>query len=160
MNVGIVHWTIVLSLSLRHHLLHHVTLIKQMFCYITDTINKDLVFRENNISDDIKDYTDSDFTGIRMSYKLISDYVFNLADAAISHSSKLQVIIALSTCEAEYITLCEAGKKAVWLDCLLRELRYCEFTSVLLKADNQKAIALTKNSEFHCWTKHIDIQYH
>ena len=140
--------------------LTHVTLIKQMFCYITDIINKGLVFRENNTSDDIEDYTDLDFTGVRMSHKFTSDYVFNLAAAAISHSFKLQVIIALSTYEAEYITMCEAEKKAVWLDCLLRELRYCEFTSVLLKADNQRAIALAKNPEFHCWMKHIDIQYH
>ena len=56
--------------------------------------------------------------------------------------------------------MCEAGKKAVWLDCLLRELKYCKFISVLLKADNQREIALVKNPEFHCWTKHIDIQYH
>ena len=93
--------------------LTHVTLIKQMFCYITDTINKDLVFRENDTSDNIEGYTDSDFTGVRMSCKFTSDYVFNLADAAISHSFKLQVIVALSTCEAEYITMCEAEKKAV-----------------------------------------------
>ena len=138
----------------------HVTLIKQMFYYIADTINKGLVFRENDISDDIKDYTDSDFTGVRMSHKFTSDYVFNLADAAISHLFKLQVIITLSICEAEYIAMCETGKKAVWLSCLLRELRYCEFTSVLLKADNQRAIALTKNPEFHCWIKHINVQYH
>ena len=69
--------------------LTHITLIKQIFYYITDIINKDLVFRENNISDDIEDYTDSDLTDIRMSYKFISDYVFNLADTAISHSFKL-----------------------------------------------------------------------
>ena len=106
--------------------LTYVTLIKQIFCYITDTINKDLVFRENDISDNIEGYTDSDFTGIKMSCKFISDYVFNLADAAISHSFKLQVIVALSTCKAKYIAICEAGKEAVWLDCLLRELRYCE----------------------------------
>ena len=31
---------------------------------------------------------------------------------------------------------------------------------VLLKADNQGAIALAKNPEFHCWTKHIDVRYH
>ena len=46
--------------------------------------------------------------------------------------------------------MCEADKEAVWLDWLLRELRYREFTSVLLKADNQGAIALAKNPEFHC----------
>ena len=60
-----------------------------MFCYIADIINKDLVFRENHTSDDIEDYTDSDFTDVRIDHKFISDYVFNLADAAISHLFKL-----------------------------------------------------------------------
>ena len=46
--------------------------------------------------------------------------------------------------------MCETEKKAVWLNYLIKELRYCEFISVLLKADNQRAIALTKNSEFYC----------
>ena len=29
-----------------------------------------------------------------------------------------------------------------------------------LKADNQGAIALTKDNKFHLWTKHIDLRYH
>ena len=56
--------------------------------------------------------------------------------------------------------MCETEKKAVWLNYLLKELRYCGLTSVLLKTDNQRAIALTKNPEFHHQMKHIDIQYH
>lgn len=31
---------------------------------------------------------------------------------------------------------------------------------LLLKADNQGAIALAKNPDFHCQTKHIDVNYH
>ncbi len=32
--------------------------------------------------------------------------------------------------------------------------------SVVIKADNKKAIELFKNSEFHTCIKHINIQYH
>ncbi len=32
--------------------------------------------------------------------------------------------------------------------------------SVIIKADNKKAIELFKNSEFHVCIKHINIQYH
>ena len=35
----------------------HVALIKQIFWYIADTINKELVFRENNTLNDMKGYT-------------------------------------------------------------------------------------------------------
>ena len=67
----------------------HVTLIKQVFQYIADIINKGLVFRGNDTSDDIEDYTDSDFTDVRMSHKSISSWKFNLVNTAISHSFKL-----------------------------------------------------------------------
>ena len=91
----------------------HVALIKQVFWYVADTINKELVFRENNTPNDMKGYTDSDFTDVKASRKLTGSYIFKLASAAISHSLKLQTIVALFICEAEYIVICEADKEAV-----------------------------------------------
>ena len=78
-----------------------------------DTINKELVFRGNDTPNDMKGYTDSDFAGAKASCKSTGDYIFKLAGAAISHSLKLQTIVALFTCKAEYIAMCEAGKEAV-----------------------------------------------
>ena len=84
-----------------------------------------------------------------------------LAGAAVSHSSKLQSIVALSTCEAKYVAMCEAGKEAVWLGSLLAELGFREKNApVTLYADNQGSIALSNNPEYHRQTKHIDVQYH
>ncbi len=39
-----------------------------------------------------------------------------LAGAAMSHSFKFQLIFTLSTFEGEYIAICKAEKKAVWLE--------------------------------------------
>ncbi|GFQ85012.1 retrovirus-related Pol polyprotein from transposon TNT 1-94 [Trichonephila clavata] len=51
-----------------------------------------------------------------------------------------------------------AAKEAIWLNNLLKEL--CCVTSVpSLQIDNQSAIRLVKNPEFHNRTKHIDIRY-
>ena len=84
-----------------------------------------------------------------------------LARAAISHSSKLWSIVPLSTNEAEYIAICEARKKAVWLRHLLAELGFCKkSTPVILYADNQGLIALLNNLEFHRRTKHIDVWFY
>ena len=84
-----------------------------------------------------------------------------LAGAAISHSSKLQSIVALSTCEAEYVAMCESGKEAVWLGYLLAKLGFRKrSTPVTLYADNQGSIALSNNPEFHRRTKHIDVRFH
>ncbi len=83
-----------------------------------------------------------------------------LAGAAISHLSKLQSIVALSTCEAEYVAMCEAGKEAVWLRYLLAELGFRKRSiPVTLYADNQGSIAMSNNTEFHRRTKHIDVRF-
>lgn len=60
-----------------------------------------------------------------------------LAKAAISHFSKLQSIIALSTCETEYIAIYEAKKEEVWLGYLLAELGFQKrSTLITLYANN------------------------
>jgi len=41
----------------------------------------------------------------------------------ISWSSKKQSIVALSTCEAEYVAAAMSACQAVWLDTLLQELK-------------------------------------
>ncbi|GFR07771.1 retrovirus-related Pol polyprotein from transposon TNT 1-94 [Trichonephila clavata] len=52
----------------------------------------------------------------------------------------------------------QAAEEAIWLNNLLKEL--CCVTSVpSLQIDNQSAIRLVKNPEFHNRTKHIDIHY-
>ena len=47
--------------------------------------------------------------------KSISGYVFTLNDGAVSWKSFQQQIISDSVTEAEYITVSEAIKKAVWM---------------------------------------------
>ena len=67
-----------------------------------------------------------------------------LEGAAISHLFKLQSIVALSTCEAKYIAICEARKEVVWLGYLLAELGFWKkSTPVILYTDNQGSIALS-----------------
>lgn len=73
-----------------------------------------------------------------------------LAGVAISHSSKFQPIVVLSTCKAEYVVMCEADKKAVWLGFLLAELEFWKkSTSIILYVDNQGLITLAENPKFH-----------
>ena len=67
------------------------------------------------------------------------------------------------TCEAEYIGQTNATKEAIWLRRLLNEIRpetANEPQATIIYCDNQGAIALAKNPQFHARTKHIDIQHH
>ncbi len=88
----------------------HCALIKRMFRYVAETINVDLTF---NQSDDLIDYSDSDFVGLKDKRHSTKLYVFMLIDEAISHFFKQQLIIVLSSCEIEYMTLFEAAKEAI-----------------------------------------------
>ena len=100
-------------------------LVKHILQYISETLDLNLIFdKEANTSDDVVRYIDSDFPRSKINQKSTRDYVFMLAKAAISHFSKLQSIIALSTCETEYVAICETKKEDVWLGYLLAELGF------------------------------------
>ena len=62
--------------------------------------------------------------------------------------------------EAEYLAISHATKHAIWMKQLLKELGYGQDTAVKINADNQSAIAFTKDSTDHSQTKHIDIRHH
>ncbi|GKE75323.1 hypothetical protein Tco_1537364 [Tanacetum coccineum] len=73
--------------------------------------------------------------------------------------SRIQKCVAMSTTEAEYMAIVEAGKELVWLKNFLKELDRAQ-TECFLFCDNQSAIHLMKNPVFHGQTKHIRIRYH
>ncbi len=140
----------------------HVQLVKLVLQYVSGTLELGLKSeREADIPDDVIGYTDSDFAGSKPDRKSTEGYIFMLPEAAISHSSKLQLIVALSICEAEYVVICEAEKEAFWLGYLLAELGFQKRSiPVTLYADNQGSIALSNSPEFHHRTKHIDVRFH
>lgn len=57
------------------------------------------------------------------------------------------------------MALCEATKEAIWLKNLMRDLGEVQESTVIW-CDNQSAIKLTINHQFHQRTKHIDIRFH
>ena len=70
-------------------------------------------------------------------------------------------MVALSSCEAEYMALTAAVQEAIFLMQLLGHMdsknRYKKAT---LYGDNQGALALSKNPVNHQRSKHIDIKFH
>lgn len=108
----------------------------------------------------------------------------------VSWCSKRQATVALSSTEAEYITLTLAAKEATWLRLLLTELGLLQphdqhakilikegnssaeallqdttvrggvKETIPLKGDNQSSITLAHNPVLHSRTKHIDTQHY
>jgi len=79
---------------------------------------------------------------------------------AISWSAKRQELISLSTTESEYIAATYAAKEALWLRALISQLFEVQLNATTLFSDNQSAIALAKEHQYHSRTKHIDVRYH
>ncbi|KAK8941245.1 hypothetical protein KSP39_PZI010608 [Platanthera zijinensis] len=74
--------------------------------------------------------------------------------------SQKQRVVALSSCEAEYISTLIAAQQGVWLLNLLDDIRKRIRCKATLFIDNKSAIALTKNLVYHDRSKHIDTRYH
>ena len=85
-------------------------------------------------------YSDSDWA-VRHS---TSGYTFMYSLATVSWASKKQPTVALSSCEAEIIAASDAGKEAVNLQNLLRELGYANDAPVELGVDNTSARDLAR----------------
>ena len=90
----------------------------------------------------------------------ISGYAFLLHGGAVSWTTKHQEIISLSTTESEYIAATYAAKEALWLQSLISQLFDTTLEATMLFLDNQSAIVLTKDHQYHARTKHIDVRFH
>ncbi len=49
-------------------------------------------------------------------------YVFTIGGIVVSWISRLQRVVALSSAEAEYVSLTEASKEMIWLQRFMEEL--------------------------------------
>lgn len=58
------------------------------------------------------------------------------------------------------MSMSEALKELLWLRSLLKSLGLEQEEETELKVDNQAAIALSKNPEFHKRSKHIGVRFH
>ena len=92
--------------------------------------------------------------------KAISGYAFLIDGGAVLWSLKKQEIVSLSTTESEYVAATHATKEALWLRSLIAEVFSPVDGAITLVSDNQSAIALTKDHQYHACTKHIDVHFH
>jgi hypothetical protein len=77
-------------------------------------MNINLTFQKDELdTNDLINYSDSNFLELKDKRHFMKNYIFILIEEVISYSSKKQSIIALSSCEAEYMTLSEIEKKII-----------------------------------------------
>src|SRR5207248_6191367 len=136
----------------------HWTALKRILRYLSGTKEYGIVYGGDTFV--LTGWTDSDWAGDLDDSRSTAGYVFLLAGGAVSWASRKQPSVALSTTEAEYMAQKNAATEGIWLRGLLEELALRDDAPTTIRADNQGAIELTKNPEYHRRTKHISIQYH
>ena len=83
------------------------------------------------------------------------------SSAFICWKTRKQSIVALSSCEAEYVAMAHAVQEGLFLQKMFADLYGKNAnTSITLHVDNQGAVALSKNKMCQQRSKHIDVKYH
>ena len=136
----------------------HVKVTTQLLRYVKKTLHHDIYY-ENKKS--LINYIDANWTDVVDDKRSIEKYLYFLFNDFISWNLKRQDRVIQSFCETKYVISTKTNKKAVWLRSLLIQLHaYFVKASIKLLTDNQKVIALIKNSKYYRRTKHIDVKYH
>jgi|ERR1700722_2650922 len=131
--------------------------VKRIFCYLLGT--KDLRLTYGGERKDLEGYTDADGSS-QEHRRAISGHAFLIDGGAVSWSSRKQELVTLSTAESEYVAATHAAKEALWLRRFISEVFKPINGPTTIHCDNQSAIALASNGNYHARTKHIDIRYH
>jgi len=138
----------------------HQGAVKRILRYLAGTLDFGLHYTKAPGGTRFIGYTDSDLAGDVDTSKSTSGSLFFLGSCLVSWHSIKQKVVALSSCEAEYIAASTAATQALWLSRLLAELLGRGVEVVELKMDSKSALALAKNPVFHEKSKHIRIKYH
>ena len=101
-------------------------------------------------------YADANWGGDRNDRKSTTGYIFFANNGAISWTSHKQTTVALSTMEAEYMSLSDSSREALARLQLFKDLH--TFTDIpTIFSDNQGALTIATNPTDHQRAKHIDI---
>ena len=141
----------------------HWTAAKRVLRYLKDSKEKGLEFRKEK-GMILVAAADSDWAGgwkdKDNEAKSTSGYVISIAGSVLVAKTKRQTTTALSSCEAEYVSLALAAQEIVHCRQILCDLQEEQSNATRLICDNVAACELTKSETHQQRSKHIAIRYH
>ena len=138
----------------------HWKAVKHLFRYIKGTLDYKLTYSPSSDSELFTSYTDADHAGCPDTGCSTSGYVIKMGTGAISWSSRLQTIVALSTTEAEFVAAVSAGQEMLWLRNLFTEFGFDVTSASTLRIDNLSALSVAKNPKHHGHMKHLNLRFY
>jgi len=131
---------------------------KRVLRYLKNTANHGIIYRKE--CKELNGFTDADWASCPLDRRSYTGYAFTLSGGAIDWESRKQRTVALSSTEAEYMSLTEAAKGAMYLRKLLKEIGIYEPNKISISCDNRGAQLLAENAVYHSRSKHIDLRHH
>lgn len=123
----------------------HWTTAKHLLRYLKGTIGQELHFQKCEKSLQLEGYSDADWAADKNDRRSTTGYCFSLTKngPVISWKSRKQPIVALSTCEAEYMALAATTQESMYRVQLLKGMNNSDqHEPVKIYEDNQGVIAL------------------
>ena len=104
-------------------------------------------------------YADSDFAGDRQSQRSVGGIIIMFGGAAIVYKTILQRTIALSSTEAEFYALTEAGKLVLYIRFVLADLGLEQTQATIIYEDNKGCLQMTQALKPTKRTRHVETRY-
>nr|GFC86156.1 copia protein [Tanacetum cinerariifolium] len=136
----------------------HLKEVKRIFCYLRGTVNTGLWYTKDS-SFELTGLSDADYAGCKDTFKSTSGGAQFLGEKLVSWSSKKQDCTALSTTEAEYVSLSSCCVQVLWMLTQLTDYGF-HFNKIPIYCDSKSAITISCNPVQHLRTKHIAVRYH
>lgn len=138
----------------------HQKAVKQILRYLQGTVDYGFVYTQEGKKEVLVGYSNSDHAGDIVGRRSTGGMAFYLNESLITWNSHKEKIVALCSCEAEFMEATTAAMQGLWPRNLLAEVTGEPPQTVKLFVDNNLAIALMNNPVFHGHSKHIDTKYH
>jgi hypothetical protein len=144
--------------------MEHWNYAKRVLKYLKGTLDYKIKFTK--VGGGLEAFADADFAGDKVDRVSCTGFVVTLGGGPVAWESRKQNCVALSTAEAEYISLASCTKKVVILSRIIdgalgKKCAECLGTNpVPIFNDNQAAVKNSVCSDTKEKSKHIDVKYH
>jgi hypothetical protein len=157
----------------------HWAAVKQILRYLAGTCALGLRFAASSsgsagqLSQPLVSYVDASHGTCADSMRSTTGWVLGLGEGNwIDWCTRKQTVVALSSCEAEYMALAAAAQGVLWARQFMEEVARvaqqpqqltdsaARPSTLLMQGDNKSAIAMAVNNSAHAGSRHIRLRYH
>lgn len=146
----------------------HVVAAKHLLRYIKGSLSRGILFRQHSSPrHELCGYADADYANDVDTRRSTTGYTITIGGSTVCWRSRRQRSVALSTTEAEYMSMGDCAKHIIWFRRLLYILtmKHIPVTAIHMLPtavfnDNNGAVFLSKEASVNARLKHIDIRHH